>query len=202
MGDATMICLDIGSLYTRIGPCGEDAPVDVFATEVDSATGEVGYSDTRKNAIKAVQKGHVVDTNAIEKVWEYSVNSMRPHCDQNVNPGVIINFRPNMTDKEKSHLAEFMFEGLEYVHFPFTKQVAYLAWVLVKKVHYHSMHLVVVVDSWSTVEKAARTLVLSSKVDTLQNLKWPTFHLVRTSQKLFKNHSDNSIGELTRTKQD
>ena len=103
-------CLDVGSSVTRVGLCGDDMPREVFITEVDSSTGEVGYSDERKDGIKAVQKGHVVDTNAIEKIWEQSVKSMLPFCDPNVQPGVIVNFRPDITDNEKKHLAEFMFE--------------------------------------------------------------------------------------------
>jgi actin-related protein len=117
MNAFSTICLDVGSCYTRIGPCGDDMPRKQFFTEVDSGTGEVGYSCERKDAEKAVQKGHVVDTNAMEKIWEYSVNSMRQFCNPNVNPGVLVNFRPDTTNIEKKHLAEFMFEALEYLNF-------------------------------------------------------------------------------------
>ncbi len=110
MGDHHVICMDMGSLYTRVGTCRDDAPRQVFVTEVDSLTGEVGYEEERKSGIKALQKGHVVDKGALEKIWDYSVNGMRRYIDEDFNPGILVNIKPDTTDSEKKHLGEYMFE--------------------------------------------------------------------------------------------
>src|SRR3989338_2788995 len=94
--------------------CGKKSDYIIkFFTEIDEETGEVGYSNERISGIKPVVKGHTTNESELESIYNYVMNTLQPEFKE--ENYLIINVRPDITEKELQHTAEFFLETKKYV---------------------------------------------------------------------------------------
>ena len=99
------LVIDNGSLYTKVGFAGDDAPTGLFETVISGGT--VG-DDSRGRGVRPIQEGQIVGWDGIEEIWRHAFeNELRVDPTQ---CAVMITQSPLNSESHVEKITQIMFE--------------------------------------------------------------------------------------------